>query len=164
MTSLCPVLLLALLPLATAGSATAADATVERWAVFDLALEGPRTGNPFSDVKLAAELRNGGEVVRVSGFYDGDGVFRVRFMPGRLGEWTYVRRSSVPALDGKAGRFVCVPPSEGRPTASTVSPRSRTTARGSSWTASLWSTTTASTRPRRRAERSRSRRAATHFG
>jgi hypothetical protein len=113
MTRLCPVLLLALLPLATAGSATAADATVERWAVFELALEGPRTGNPFADVALAAELRNGGEVVRASGFYDGDGVFRVRFMPGRLGEWTYVTRSSVPALDGKAGRFVCVPPSEG---------------------------------------------------
>jgi len=107
------VLLPALLPLATAGSATAADATVDRWAVFELALEGPRTGNPFADVPLAAELRNGDDVVRVSGFYDGDGVFRVRFMPGRLGEWTYVTRSSVPALDGKTGRFVCVPPGEG---------------------------------------------------
>jgi len=39
MTRLCPALLLALPPLATARSATAADATVERWAVFDLALE-----------------------------------------------------------------------------------------------------------------------------
>lgn len=48
--------------------------------------------------------------VTVPGFYDGDGVYRVRFMPDTEGEWRYETHSSDPALAGKTGEFACIPP------------------------------------------------------
>ncbi len=45
--------------------------TVERWGIFELALEGPQTGNPFVDVKLSARFKQGDRTVSPEGFYDG---------------------------------------------------------------------------------------------
>jgi hypothetical protein len=36
-----------------------APETVEQWGVFELELAGPKDGNPFLDVQLAAEFSNG---------------------------------------------------------------------------------------------------------
>ena len=80
---------------------------IERWGVFELALAGPQEGNPFVDVEFTARFTQGDRSFEPQGFYDGDGVYRVRFMPDALGEWTYTTRSNRPALDGKTGRFVC---------------------------------------------------------
>jgi hypothetical protein len=85
----------------------------ERWGLFELALAGPQEGNPFLDVELAARFTQGDRSFGPQGFYDGDGVYRVRFMPDALGEWTYTTRSNRPQLDGKTGRFVCVAPASG---------------------------------------------------
>ena len=82
---------------------------VERWAVFEAAFKGPADGNPFLDVQFGAEFRFRHRIVEVDGFYDGAGVYRVRFMPDTAGEWTYVTTSNHPELDGKPGRFTCVP-------------------------------------------------------
>ena len=60
-------------PLVAAGSA-APPRSVERWGVCEIALDGPREGNPFVDVMLAATFESAGKRVRVPGFYDGDGV------------------------------------------------------------------------------------------
>lgn len=79
--------------------------SVERWGVFELTLPGPSAGNPFRDGHWSARFEQGGTAVEVPGFYDGDGVYRVRFMPERIGEWRYVTRGSVPELEGKQGRF-----------------------------------------------------------
>ena len=46
----------------------------------------------------------------MSGFYDGDATYRVRFMPDTEGAWTYVTRSNLSALDGVTGEFRCTPP------------------------------------------------------
>ena len=70
-------------------------ASVERWDIFDLALAGPTAGNPFTDVVLSAEFSFKNRVVRADGFYDGDGVYRVRCMPDAAGEWRYVTHSNV---------------------------------------------------------------------
>lgn len=86
---------------------------VERCGLFELSLHGPREGNPFVDVALSAQFRQGGRTVKAQGFYDDGGVCRVRFMPDALGDWTYVTRSSHPELDGKTDRFTCVAPSPG---------------------------------------------------
>ena len=51
----------------------------------------------------------GSRQVVVPGFYDGDGVYRVRFMPDTEGPWSFASSSNVPALDGRAGTFDCVP-------------------------------------------------------
>jgi hypothetical protein len=93
--------------------AAAAAEPVEQWGLFEVALEGPTEGNPFTDVQLAAVFSQGERAVNVPGFYDGGGVYRVRFMPDRPGEWRYVTKSNRPGLDGKAGRLDVVKPSGG---------------------------------------------------
>jgi hypothetical protein len=100
--------ILAFTLLATPAAAEPTE-SVERWGVFELTLEGPRKGNPFVDVDLSAEFARGDETVRVTGFYDGEGVYRVRFMPNRLGEWTYRTESNAPELDAQEGRLTCTP-------------------------------------------------------
>src|SRR5262245_4155430 len=78
-------------------------AGVEQWGLFERTLKGPADGNPFVDVELAATFAQGDRTVRVNGFYDGDGTYRVRFMPPTPGEWSYTTRSNRPELDGKTG-------------------------------------------------------------
>ncbi len=80
---------------------------VERWDVFELSLSGPQEGNPFLDVHLTASFRQGPRTVEVAGFYDGEGIYRVRFMPDTEGEWTYLTKSNVKQLDEKVGSFTC---------------------------------------------------------
>lgn len=84
--------------------------TVERWSVFELTLQGPLTGNPFMDVSFAATFRYKHREVAVDGFYDGDGAYKVRFMPDQEGEWSYTTASNASALDGARGGFVCTKP------------------------------------------------------
>ncbi len=84
---------------------------VERWGQHEIALKGPKAGNPFQDVTLRAVFDGPGPTVRVTGFYDGDGVYRIRFMPPALGSWHYRTSSNAAELDGKGGTFAVVAPS-----------------------------------------------------
>lgn len=90
--------------------AQASHTAVEQWGLFELTLRGPQEGNPFVDVTLQAQFKCAGRVTEVDGFYDGDGTYRIRFMPDRVGQWDYVTRSSDPAMDGKTGSFHCQSP------------------------------------------------------
>jgi hypothetical protein len=83
----------------------AAPASIEQWGVFEVALDGPTNGNPFLDVKFSARFTQDGSTVEANGFYDGDGIYRVRFMPEKQGEWHYVTESSSAELNGKSGEF-----------------------------------------------------------
>ncbi|MET7257567.1 DUF5060 domain-containing protein [Dyadobacter fermentans] len=87
-----------------------AEVRVERWERFEVTLTGPQTGNPFVDVSLSAEFSNGTEKIKVDGFYDGNGQYKVRFMPQKIGEWKYKTISSSKSLNGKTGAFSCVEP------------------------------------------------------
>lgn len=91
----------------------AAVGRTERWGVFELKFDGPRDGNPFDDVTLSASFSCDGKVIRVPGFYDGDGVYRIRFSPPEMGRWQWTSRSSASAMDGQQGSFNCVAPSAG---------------------------------------------------
>jgi hypothetical protein len=73
-------LLVASLPLAFAA---AAPATVEQWGIFEVALDGPSRGHPFAEVELAARFTHAADqrTLTATGFYDGGGVYRIRFMP-----------------------------------------------------------------------------------
>jgi hypothetical protein len=86
---------------------------VERWGIFELSLKGPQEGNPFADVTFGAEFHQGQTVVKPQGFYDGKGVYRVRFSPETEGKWTYVTSSNKKELAGKTGSFTCVKPAKG---------------------------------------------------
>lgn len=88
-------------------------ASVPLWEVFELTLRGPAEGNPFVDVHCSAEFRLGHRTVPCDGFYDGDGTYKVRFMPDAEGEWSYVTQSNRPELAKKVGRFTVTKPLAG---------------------------------------------------
>jgi hypothetical protein len=69
----------------------------------DLVLHGPSHGNPFVDVDLRATFRLGAHVVDAGGFYDGGGIYRVRFLPPEAGSWEWVTASTARSLDGLTG-------------------------------------------------------------
>jgi hypothetical protein len=108
-----PLPILALLLAAGVGSAADQSKTAEQWGVFELTLAGPATGNPFTDVELSATFRQGTATVRVPGFYDGDGTYRVRFLPPTRGEWAYQTASNRPELARTSGSFTATPPAAG---------------------------------------------------
>ena len=92
-------------------TACASEQTVERWGVFEIALNGPTKGNPFLDVRFSAAFTQGDSTVRANGFYDGYGMYRVRFMPPKQGEWHYITESSSAELNGRTGDFTVTKPS-----------------------------------------------------
>lgn len=83
--------------------------TIAKWAVFELTMRGPADGNPFLDVDLVGRFSQGDRQVRARGFYDGDGIYRVRFMPDSEGTWEYRTESNCPELNGVTGTFECTP-------------------------------------------------------
>jgi hypothetical protein len=92
------------------GAVPPAPAAVEQWDVFELALDGPADGNPFVDVELTAKFTQGERTLVATGFYDGGGVYRIRFMPEAPGEWRYVTQSNRPVLAGRTGVFTATAP------------------------------------------------------
>ena len=85
----------------------------EKWGIFEITLQGPTDGNPFVDVKLQAIFKHNHREIIVDGFYDGEGIYKIRFMPDSEGRWEYITLSNRPELDNKRGEFECVKPSTG---------------------------------------------------
>lgn len=84
--------------------------TIEKWKVFELTFNGPANGNPFKDVKLSGQFTINNDTISIPGFYDGEGIYRIRFMPQKEGKWSYVTTSNVKKLDNQKGNFICTPP------------------------------------------------------
>ncbi|HRK32297.1 MAG TPA: DUF5060 domain-containing protein [Tepidisphaeraceae bacterium] len=83
---------------------------VEQWDIFEFSTAGPTEGNPFVDVSFGAKFSQAGRELLVAGFYDGEGIYRVRFMPPAQGEWRFETHSNCNDLAGKAGTFTVVAP------------------------------------------------------
>lgn len=62
------------------------------------------------DVHFGAVFSFEHRTLSVAGFYDGEGIYRVRFMPDVEGKWRYVTRSNHPQLDGVEGGFEAIAP------------------------------------------------------
>jgi hypothetical protein len=86
---------------------------VEQWGLFQIAAAGPSSGNPFDDVRFGARFTLGHRNVDVTGFYDGDGKYKVRFSPDATGHWSFETTSNVMELSGKTGSFECIAPKAG---------------------------------------------------
>src|SRR5688572_12671428 len=86
-------------------NAATAEAFVEQWDAIDRRFDGPTGGNPFVDVQLTATFKHVDEnvAVKVTGFYDGNGKYIIRFMPDKVGRWGYTTHSNVAALNGQTG-------------------------------------------------------------
>ena len=85
---------------------------VERWDILEVTLKGPEDGNPFVDQWVKGVFRGKNETVETMGFYDGQGVYKVRFMPSFQGEYTYETSGSFPEA-ATSGTFTFTPAKEG---------------------------------------------------
>jgi Domain of unknown function (DUF5060) len=74
---------------------TKSAAHVEQWGIFELQLSASTRGNPYLDVVFSAQFVYKHRLVEVDGFYDGDGVYRIRFMPDVQGTWRYHTQSTL---------------------------------------------------------------------
>lgn len=83
--------------------------TAALWTTYEMSFAGPSEGNPFTEVTLGAVFAQGGREVRVTGFYDGDGRYLVRFLPDAEGQWSWTTSSNVAELDGKSGTVAVGP-------------------------------------------------------
>lgn len=84
-----------------------------RWGVVEVVFTGPSHGNPFVDVELTASFRLGDRELVVGGFYDGDGVYRIRLLGETEGTWEFETRSTARSLDGIRGKVDVIAPAPG---------------------------------------------------
>jgi len=91
----------------------AQDNKVEKWDVYEMSLPGPSAPNPFVGIELSAVFKNGDRTFEPEGFYNGNGIFKIRFMPDNEGLWTFKTESNRDELNGKEGQFVCTAPAPG---------------------------------------------------
>ena len=84
--------------------------TCNRWGIYEVALDGPKEGNPFTEQRVTGTFHSINETVSCDGFYDGDGIYRIRFMPSFEGEYTY----QIQTTFGKEyeGYFTVIKPKE----------------------------------------------------
>ena len=92
-----------------ASCAHAEDA--EQWGVWEVSLDGPPDSKAYLNVELSATFRQDETCIDVPGFWDDDGVYKIRFSPPVQGRWQYETRSNRPELGGKRGSFTAGPPS-----------------------------------------------------
>lgn len=81
---------------------------VERWGCFEVSLDGPGGGNPFVEQWVKGIFSGQNEVVETTGFYDGDGVYRIRFMPSFEGPYSFEVRTSF-SHEPLPGSFAVLP-------------------------------------------------------
>ncbi|MGB9596556.1 MAG: DUF5060 domain-containing protein [Candidatus Poribacteria bacterium] len=82
----------------------------ELWDTCEITLSSQRNyENPFQDTNVIATFMHEetGKSFEVNGFYDGDNIWRIRFMPSETGKWAYVTHSTDPDLDKKIGNIIC---------------------------------------------------------
>ncbi len=96
--------------IAAAPKSSTPSESIEQWGMYELTLQGPSNGNPYKEVRLTAAFTLEHRTVQVNGFYDGEGTYKVRFMPDAPGHWSYVTKSSAKELEGHTGALTCTPP------------------------------------------------------
>lgn len=62
---------------------------LEQWEMLELSFAGKSEGNPFTDYEICAEFVKKDKRKEIRGFYDGDGIYKVRFMPEETGTYSY---------------------------------------------------------------------------
>lgn len=67
---------------------------VNKWGVFEASIKGNSEGNPFIDEVFTGIFTSENESVCINGFYDGDGLYKIRFMPSYEGNYSFVLHAS----------------------------------------------------------------------
>ncbi len=96
--------------LAYASSVDAQEIQVPRWQPHDFTFQSQTNDeNPFMVSFSATVTRPDGGEFTTLGFYDGNGIWKIRLAPNAEGTWSLRTHSEDPHLDGKSVSFVCVP-------------------------------------------------------
>ncbi len=85
--------------------------TCKKWDFLEITLSGPERGNPFVEQYVRGTFSGRNENVTCDGFYDGNGIYRIRFMPSFEGEYTYRITSSFGVQEN--GSFTVTAPADG---------------------------------------------------
>ena len=83
---------------------------VEKWKRFEVSYSNPSfSGNPF-DLEFYGMFthQGSGSILKQLGFYAGNNVWKIYFMPDKLGSWSFQTVSSDSDLNNKSGSFQCV--------------------------------------------------------
>lgn len=89
---------------APAGSAAVhLPGVVAQWGVVEVRFDGPSHGNPFVDVELTASVTSASRSFTIGGFYDGEGVYVVRWLAEISGDYIFTTSSTAQSLDGITG-------------------------------------------------------------
>ena len=62
---------------------------MRQYELFELRMQGPVLTENWAQAEVTAVFEQNGEKTEVKGFYDGDGVYRVRFLPLHTGTCHY---------------------------------------------------------------------------
>ncbi|MBA4850382.1 DUF5060 domain-containing protein [Emticicia sp. BO119] len=81
---------------------------IEQWNRFELKLPNSSDKNNFSDNLLSATFTHKDTSIIISGFYDGNNQYVIRFMPEKTGIWKYSTNSPLTTLNNKRGEFECI--------------------------------------------------------
>lgn len=79
---------------------------VETFGRFELEVEGPRDDvQPYLEVVFSAVITGPSGQTSVEGFHDGNGIYRLRYMPLEPGTYSFVTLSNAESLRGHEGDF-----------------------------------------------------------
>lgn len=81
--------------------------SVKLYEMAEVSFKGPDAGNPFKDVWLVATVECGERSYAVPGFYDGNGIYKVRIMPDEEGVFSITLKSNDETLNGKTASVTC---------------------------------------------------------
>lgn len=86
--------------------------------LIEWVMEGPVQSEVSDEPLLWLEI----DGQRMEGYYEGQGRYRVRFVPKRSGTWHYQISSPIPELNGQQGQFTSVDPWPGEPHPDDIKP------------------------------------------
>lgn len=88
---------------------------VPRYSVHEIELFSAGTySSHYKEVSLTATFKGpDNKEVKVSGFWDGSNVYKIRFTPDAEGKWEYLTSSNDEGLNKKSGSFKCISPAPG---------------------------------------------------
>ena len=70
---------------------------MRQYEMKELVFQGEVLTKEWASVSLEAVFTNGETTVKAKGFYDGDGVYKVRFFPEKTGLWSWKVTGAVQA-------------------------------------------------------------------
>ncbi len=90
---------------------------IKKWNITEIILTSTIFySNPFITDIFATFISPTGKILKVNGFYDGNGsgeqngnVWKIRFMPNEIGNWSFETISSDPQLNNITNSFKCIP-------------------------------------------------------